>query len=346
MHDEGFGKIGIIGGGKMGRSIFMHLQKFPYPLIWYNRSTHEAESIKYQKRIHRMLAAGAIQEEEARIMKERVSIEGSLASQSQASLIIEAIPEDLDAKNKIFSDLMEILPRHAILTSNSSSLLPERFTLPVMWRERFAVMHFFFPVETNNLLEIIPARETKAEVVSALGTLSLAWGKRALIQHHDSAFASNRYFLEIQADLFHFCRENHIPFAYADEVVKTHLFPMGIFEMMDHIGFRVLSASIENYIKMTAEPGYKQELLDYIRLGLKTHEDQTSYPRFVVPGQEAFQETSLGASEILGFVHSSFRKYALEYIDNHIFTKEELEFMITEYTQTEYSPFNDETLTI
>lgn len=85
----------------------------------------------------------------------------------KVELVVEAAPENAPLKKKIFAELIEKIPEHCIIASNTSTLSISELAsaLPVSRRGRFLGIHFFNPPTTLPLIELIPGIETRADIL-------------------------------------------------------------------------------------------------------------------------------------------------------------------------------------
>ncbi|MDD3876204.1 MAG: 3-hydroxyacyl-CoA dehydrogenase NAD-binding domain-containing protein [Bacteroidales bacterium] len=333
--------VGIIGGGKMGKSLFNHLIKYPFEIVWFNRSNAYYEQRKFLKKNERERQLLITSDEEVQQKIDRVRITDNFENLSLCSLIIETISEDLNNKNILFKSLENIINKDAIIVSNSSSIIPDRFSIPNSFKDRFAGLHFFFPVETTNITEIILSSHFNEGYVNTLKSFITSIEKQFILQNTNTAFAANRYFLEIQSTFFNYCVANNIPFDVADNVIREELFPMGIFMLMDYIGFDTLIYAINNYMYLHENPEQIKPLLLFLTensakgiMGVKTGKGFHTYPSVEVSTTLEFR------SQIISYVRNIFNKFAMEYRDKKLFTKEELMAVTAVFTHQEFNPYS------
>ena len=330
--------IGIIGDGRMGHSIFRHLYNYNYKLIWINLTTYKEESEKLIRKLNRFLSKNIISQEEYDQKTSSIIITNRLEKINDCDLIIETVNEDINIKNSLFDDLELNTKPNAIIVSNSSSILPDKYLLSEKHKPSLCGFHFFYPVETNKMVEIIPSSSTSDETINILINFAKAIEKTSFLQSNNNAFAINRFFLEIQSGLFNFCVKNNIPFADADNAVKSNIFPLGVFETMDIIGLRILEYAIGNYIEMQKESSHILPMLDFLKAkmkegkkGLIDNEGFLKYPldNFIVDLKYE--------NRICDFLKSLISKTADNYIQKRIFQDlKEVEFIISEYTNSEF----------
>jgi len=176
--------IGIIGGGVMGSGIGQALavggaqvtiRDVNDEMIAKSRST----IVEGRYGLDRGVERGKTTQEEADAALSRLSWTTDVADLASVDLIIEAVPEDLDLKKKVFAELDGAVKAEAIFASNTSGLAISDINKGVSEarRQRFIGMHFFSPAPVMKLVEIVHAPETAEETVAALEDLCSRAGK-------------------------------------------------------------------------------------------------------------------------------------------------------------------------
>jgi len=328
--------VAVIGDGKMGKGLFNHLVKYPLRIAWINIGNPDEEQIKFTKKVNRLLKCGSVNNDEYEQMLGRVKITNDINAIRDYSLIIETITEDINLKNKLFAEVEKCVSGECIVVSNSSSILPSCFNLSAELKKRFAGLHFFYPVETSSIVELISSDETEKYTTEALTDFCAFIGKNTLLQNNVNAFAANRFFLEIQSGLFNYCIKNNIPFKTADKVISDNFFSPGIFESMDIIGSEILLYAVKNYSEMKGNPeGYKY-LIDYldkmVSSGSKGFFQDSATCTSSVENVPDFQ-----INQIITFVRNLFDIFVKEYLNQNIVSQKEVLMIIEEYSRSDYN---------
>jgi 3-hydroxyacyl-CoA dehydrogenase len=176
--------IGVVGGGVMGAGIAQALavggchvsvRDLNEELIEKARATITDGRYGLNRGVER----GKTTREEADAALSRLAFTTSLDDLKGMDLIIEAVPEDLDLKKKVFSELDGIAGGDTILASNTSGLAISDIATAVsdQRRPRFIGMHWFSPAPVMKLVEIVRAETTAEETVQALESLCERTGK-------------------------------------------------------------------------------------------------------------------------------------------------------------------------
>jgi len=345
MAQQNISTIGIVGSGKMGKSLFNYLTKYNYSIIWICRSNHVENKNKYERKLARYKNSGALPNEEYEFKTANTIITDNHEQLTKCDIVIETITENTDYKNTLFDNIYPFLNPFCILTSNSSSIIPDNFNLMVNVKRRFAGLHFFFPAETNSIAELIPTKHTSKKTIKSLQVFCKSINKYVFTQNYKTAFFVNRFFLEIQAGLFNYCQKHNIGFDTADMLIKEHLFPVGIFEMMDEIGPETLLYSINNYKKQGATLNETKPLTNFLNQKPSRQLVVSSQSR-VYSGAVGSRQLAVGSRQsavekqdcILKFVNNLFYKTAEHFIETQGITEDELLLIISEYTKSEYNP--------
>lgn len=103
----------------------------------------------------------------------------------KTEIIIEAVSENLEIKNKVFRELDSNVPKNIIITSNTSGMMLKNITQGIAHPERTAITHFWFPGHLIPLVEIVMGEFTSDDVADKLKTMLLRWGKAPVIVRQD-----------------------------------------------------------------------------------------------------------------------------------------------------------------
>jgi len=201
--------VGVIGGGVMGSGIAQALavggctvtvRDLNEQLIEKSRST----IVDGRYGLNRAVERGKTTQAEAGGALSRLSWTTSLADLGGLDLVIEAVPEDMALKKKVFTELEGSLKAETLIASNTSGLAISELNkaVPEARRARFIGMHWFSPAPIMKLVEIVHAPETADETIQALEELCARAGK-ASIRVKDApgryGFVANRiYFTAVR----------------------------------------------------------------------------------------------------------------------------------------------------
>jgi 3-hydroxybutyryl-CoA dehydrogenase len=169
--------------------------------------------------------------------------ETRLAPFADCGFVIEAIVEQLTAKQALFATLENIVPEATILASNTSSLSIAALGGACRHPWRVVGVHFFNPAPLMPLVEIIPAISTAPEIVLAATSLMQSWGKTTVAAKDVPGFIVNRVARSFYGESLRIVEEGIADVATVDwAMTALGGFRMGPFTLMDLIGNDVNSA--------------------------------------------------------------------------------------------------------
>jgi 3-hydroxybutyryl-CoA dehydrogenase len=177
-------------------------------------------------------------------------------------LVIEAIMEDLAAKQALFRDLEAVVDRSCILATNTSSLSVTAMGGALKEGGRFIGLHFFNPAPVMPLVEIIPWQLTQPRLSGDCRELMRAWGKSPVIASDTPGFIVNRVARPFYGEAIRIAEEGIADYATIDTAMRDlGKFRMGPFELMDFIGNDVNFAVTKSVFEaMFFDPRYRPSL--------------------------------------------------------------------------------------
>ncbi len=270
--------IAVIGAGTMGRGIAYAAGLGGYKTILEDVS--DAVLTKATGWIHTAFDEGvkrgkvepAVRDAALARILTLTSVEEAIPD---AELIIEAVPEELELKLKVFSIFDKFAKPGAIFASNTSALSISEFSDIVVARDRCIGMHFFNPVPKMRLVEIVRTRHTSDQTVSTCCAVAHRMHKETVIVHEAPGFITSRINALIGNEAFAMLEAGVATAPDIDKAVRLGLnHPMGPFEMVDLVGLDVRLKIIEYLHNSLGEKYRPNDLLrKYVeegRLGRKT----------------------------------------------------------------------------
>ncbi len=353
MTGKSFTKIGIVGSGRMGEDIFYHLRDFDYSLAWLFRKQELAEKgvDKFSKRMTRLHKAGALDDKTYHFRVANTIITTRLEDLCDCDLIIETIVEDAAIKSDLFHKLDQVANNNCIFVSNSSSIKPSRIYPDSERRDRFAGLHFFFPVRFNKSVEIIKTGHCSSQTLDSLKQFTQAIGKTAFVLPEEGAFILNKAFIHTQAQAFWALRENILSLREIDALIKKHMFTMGTFEFLDHVGLDVILSSAKNYLQDMEHKEFiwvtieeVQKVVDQGHLGVKTGKGFYSYSKEMggdepVPlKQMRGEDRKQYEEDLINKMICLYINLAYDSVDKGYCTEPEIEAALKEFKGMEKGP--------
>jgi enoyl-CoA hydratase / 3-hydroxyacyl-CoA dehydrogenase len=272
-------KITVLGSGIMGHGIAQVCA-----MAGYNVTLRDIESSLLDKALEKvkwslskLVEKQKITQIEADRIFHRITPEVDLElSLRDTDLLIEAVPEDLGLKKKVYTDVDKFAEEKTVYASNTSTLPITEMAALTGRPERFIGLHFFNPPQLMRLVEIIPGRGTNQHTINTALDFVMRVGKEPVLCRKDVAgFIVNRIFIPLVHEAAYCLERDGVSMTQIDSAVKYKMgFPMGIFELADYTGLDVIfKATSEMYSRDTriVHPHPKiKELVDAQNLGQKT----------------------------------------------------------------------------
>jgi enoyl-CoA hydratase/3-hydroxyacyl-CoA dehydrogenase len=199
-----------------------------------------------------------------------------------ADLCVEAAPENLELKKKIFSDLDNFAPKHAILASNTSNMSITEIGGATERPEKVVGLHYFNPPVLMQLIEIIKGDKTSDETVNLMVDLAKKSVKNPVVSKDRPGFIVNRINAITMLLIHTMLDKKEYKPAELDATAMMMGMKMGPYELMDFVGLDVAYHSM-NYLAERLDKDYKptatmQKLIDDGKLGKKTGEGIYKWP--------------------------------------------------------------------
>lgn len=235
-------KVGIFGLGTMGHgiAILTVLAGYEVLAIEANQGLLDDGFAKVKKYLDRQLAKGRIKEDAHEKALGNLSGTKKIEDFADCDLVIEAIFENIELKNKIWGLLKEIAKKETIFVSNTSSLSVTEMASESGRPDRFAGLHFFNPVPLMKLVEVIKALQTSDETYNAVFKFAESLGKKPVKTDDKPGFIVNRLLVPYLNDAARVYEEG---LASAEDIDTAMKFgaghPMGPMELCDLIGIDV-----------------------------------------------------------------------------------------------------------
>ncbi|BCB40422.1 3-hydroxybutyryl-CoA dehydrogenase [Bacillus cereus] len=235
----GVQKIVVIGAGQMGSGIAQVCAMAGYDVKVQDLKQEQLDRglAIITKNLARQVEKGRMKEEEKEATLNRLTVTLDLDCVKEADLIIEAAVEKMDIKKKIFANLDEIAPEHAILATNTSSLPITEIAAVTKRPEKVIGMHFMNPVPVMKLVEIIRGLATDDTVYETIEDITKKIGKVPVEVNDFPGFVSNRILLPMINEAIYTLYEGVATKEAIDEVMKLGMnHPMGPLTLADFIG--------------------------------------------------------------------------------------------------------------
>jgi 3-hydroxybutyryl-CoA dehydrogenase len=243
----------VIGAGTMGRGI-AYASAVAGHRTWLV-DTDDAALSRATDDIRRTLAGGVsrgkLQSADADEALARITTTTRMGDAVPgASIVIEAIVEDLEIKRRLFAELGSVASEEALLATNTSSLSVTAIAAATRMPERVLGLHFFNPVHIMKLVEIVTHAETPAPILERALTACRALGKEPIVVRDSPGFASSRLGVALGLEAMRMLQEGVASAADIDKAMELgYGHPMGPLRVSDLIGLDVRLNIAEHLFK-------------------------------------------------------------------------------------------------
>jgi len=250
-------RVCVIGAGLMGHGIaqVFAMNGYEVNLVDVSEDILSKALEKIRWSLGKLAEKGALKENIAAVMSRIKTTVNLLDAVKDVDFVIEAVPERLDLKNKIFAEIDGVAPRHCIFASNTSGLPITLMAEATKRPEKVIGMHWFNPPQLMRLIEVIKTKYTAEETAKMVFELSKKLGKTPILVKRDvNGFIANRVYRAISTEAFLMYLRGEAQPIEIDAACRYKLkLPLGPFELTDFTGgidIAVSSrASVEEILK-------------------------------------------------------------------------------------------------
>lgn len=329
-------QIGIIGSGAMGAGIAQVAATAGHKVVVYdnNQTALDKAKANLDSTLKKLIEKQKLTDEKAKSILANTQFANDLNQFKNCGLIVEAIIENIDIKQKLFSDLEAIVSADCILATNTSSLSIASIASVCKKAERVIGIHFFNPAPLMPLVEIIPGILTDNSIIENSKKIIDSWGKVTVLTKDTPGFIVNRVARSFYGESIRIYEEGMADFATIDWALKTYGgFKMGPFELMDFIGNDINYKVTESvWTQFFFEPRFKpsltqKRLYEAKLFGRKSGRGYYNYAEGAVMPQPK-QDEELG-KYIFNRVITMLINEAIDSLYLQLATKEDLDLAMT-----------------
>jgi 3-hydroxybutyryl-CoA dehydrogenase len=264
--------VAVLGAGTMGHGIAHAAVAGGFDTRMYD--VDDAAVAKGRAAVERIarkgVELGKLSASDADAMLGRLSATTSLERTLEgADFVIEAAPERIDLKLRLFAEIERLAPPTAVVTTNTSALSVTEMAGSLADPRRVAGMHFFNPVHKMKLVEIVRALESAPETLQAIEDVATRMGKETVLVRESPGFITTRVNATIGNEAFYMLMEGVASARDIDKALKLGLnHPMGPFELVDLVGLDT-RLSILEYLQRSMGEKYRPcpLLAQYVKAG-------------------------------------------------------------------------------
>ncbi|HEY6189604.1 MAG TPA: 3-hydroxybutyryl-CoA dehydrogenase [Pyrinomonadaceae bacterium] len=252
--------IGIVGAGTMGNGIAQVAARAGYMVVLRDVREEflERGMRAVDKSLQRDVDKERLKEEEKRAIIARIRTTTDWNALSEATLVVEAVTEDVNVKAEVFRTLDETVGADAILASNTSSISITKLGAATKRPGKVIGMHFMNPVPVMKLVEIIRGMATSDETYATVRDLTEKLGKTPLECNDMPGFVSNRVLMPMINEAIFALHEGVATRESIDGIMKLGMnHPMGPLTLADFIGLDVCLAILNVLHEGLGDPKYR-----------------------------------------------------------------------------------------
>ncbi|MFC7061930.1 3-hydroxyacyl-CoA dehydrogenase family protein [Halobacillus seohaensis] len=266
--------IAVVGAGAMGHQIAMLSALGGYQTSLQDiseDSLHHAK-VKLKDIMDKWVSKDKLSVEERDLAFERIHYTTDMREAAgEADLVIEAVVEKLDVKREVFTKIDEVAPRHAVLATNSSTIVSSLLADATSRPGNVCNMHFFFPPLVMDCVEVVKGEHTSDESAQlAMGVCEQMNRTAVLLQKEISGFIANRILFAIQKEAMSLYEGGYADFKDIDKITRKALrHPIGPFELMDLSGIDIGYYVMQQKYAESGDPNDKpsQTIIDKVEAG-------------------------------------------------------------------------------
>jgi 3-hydroxybutyryl-CoA dehydrogenase len=252
--------IGVVGAGTMGNGIAQVAARAGYKVILHDVGDELiARGLSaIDKSLQRDVDKERLNAENKQAIIRRINTTTDFGAFSDATVVVEAVTENLAVKTEVFRSLDQITPPQTILASNTSSISITKLAAATKRPDKVIGMHFMNPVPVMKLVEVIRGIATSDETYEKVRALSEQLGKTALDCQDSPGFVSNRVLMPMINEAIFALYEGVASRESIDGIMKLGMnHPMGPLTLADFIGLDVCLAIMNVLYEGLGDPKYR-----------------------------------------------------------------------------------------
>ena len=257
-------RVGVVGCGFMGSGIAQVSAGAGYEVVVSDVSEAVLEkglsSIDYF--LTRAVEKGKMTRQDKEATMSRIKGTTEIKDFAGCELVIEVVPEDLELKKRVFSELDKTCPKGAILATNTSCLPVIELAMATGRPDRVVGMHFMSPVPLNRLLELVRTAKTSEETLNIAKKFGESLGKEIIIAKDTPGFIFNRLQVSFKLNAVRLLEAG---IASAEEIDKSMTigagYPIGPLATMDFTGIDIIYKVARAIYEETKDPQFAPPIL-------------------------------------------------------------------------------------
>ena len=251
-----FTKVGVVGLGTMGAGIVEVFARAGIEVVAVEQGDDGLQRGvgHVESSTSRAVKRGKLADDEKTAIFERITFTTSMDEFADCHLVVEAVPEKLELKQQIFTELDRITSSDAILATNTSSLSVTEISVATHRPAQVIGLHFFNPAPVLKLVEVIRTVVTDVEVIDDVKTLAERLGKVPVVVGDKAGFIANALLFGY---LNHAASMYDQRYATREDIDAAMKFgcglPMGPLALLDLIGLDTAYEILDTMYKQTRD---------------------------------------------------------------------------------------------
>ncbi len=300
-------RIGVIGLGTMGSGIVEVISRSGHEVVAVEMLPEGLDTARSRivGSTDRAVKRGKMSTQEQVDLLARISFSTDLADLATADLVIEAVPEKLDLKRELFAALDGIIPAHAILATNTSSLSVTDISVATSRPAQVVGMHFFNPAPVQAFVEVVRTVVSSDEVVEWVTAFARSLGKEPVVVGDKAGFIANALlfgYLNHAASMF---EQKYATREDIDDAMRLGCgLPMGPLALLDLIGLDTAYEILDTMYKQGRDRLHAPSpiLKQLVTAGLKGRKSGRGFYSYEAPQSPVIVEddTSPGRNQSIG----------------------------------------------
>ncbi|WP_285626487.1 3-hydroxyacyl-CoA dehydrogenase [Actinoallomurus iriomotensis] len=301
-------RVGVVGLGTMGAGIAEVLARGGHSVVGVevNNDALQRGRDNLERSTGRAVRRGRLSEEDKAAILGRIELGTSFAGLAECDLVIEAVPERLDLKRRVFEELDTVCRPDAVLATNTSSLSVTEIAAATGRPEQIVGVHFFNPAPVMKLVEVIHTVLTRPEALTAVEELVGSLGKVAVTVGDRAGFIANRLLFGYLNQAAGMYEAGYATREDLDAAMTSTGLPMGPLTLMDLIGLDVSLEVCEAIYRETRDRRHAPApiLRRLVTAGLLGRKTGRGFYTYDGPEQVAEPGTEPGAAPSVGVAGS------------------------------------------
>ncbi len=252
--------VAIIGAGVMGQGIAQAISSSGIDVVMIEQKIKNVNEAKghLTRNMEHEIARWAMTKSEMKVIMSRIQWSLDINDAKDADFIIEAVGENFETKQKIFSVLDRVAKPDTILVSNTSTLSLTKIAETTKRPEKIIGMHFLNPVPKVNLVEVVKALETSDDTVARTKAFANKIGKRPIEVYEYPGFVTTRVIVPYLNEAMYVLLEGIASAEDIEVAMKLgYNLQIGPLELADNIGLDELLHWMQELWNALGEPRYR-----------------------------------------------------------------------------------------